>query len=55
MRKIMLIFMDESPLMSPRGGGGGERAIMKFNKTHSGIRIAKTGQSSLANWTLRFC
>jgi hypothetical protein len=54
MRKIMLIFMDESPLMSPRGGGG-ERAIMKFNKTHSGIRIAKTGQSSLANWTLRFC
>jgi hypothetical protein len=43
----------KSPLMSPIGGG--EYAILKFNKAYSGIRTVKTGQSSLANWTLRFC
>jgi hypothetical protein len=29
--------------------------IMKFNKTHSGIRAAKIGQYGLANQTLQFC
>jgi hypothetical protein len=28
--------------------------ILKFNKTRSGIRTAKTGQTGLANQTLRF-
>jgi hypothetical protein len=37
------------------GGGGGEYVILKFNKTHSGIRIIKIGQSGLANQTLWFC
>jgi hypothetical protein len=31
--------------MSPRGGGG-ELAIMKFIKTHSGIKTVKTGHSN---------
>jgi hypothetical protein len=38
----------ESLVMSPRGGN---EAILKFIKTHSGIRTDKTGQSGLANRT----
>jgi hypothetical protein len=44
----------ESILMSPRGGRG-EQVILKFNKTHIGIRTIKTGQSDLVNRTFRFC
>jgi hypothetical protein len=36
--RVGLLMNTESPLMSPRGGRGGE-----FNKTYSGIRTAKTG------------
>jgi hypothetical protein len=43
---------NESPLMSHRGG---EEEILKFSKTHNGIRTAKTGHSGLGNRTLRFC
>jgi hypothetical protein len=43
-------YFSKSPLMSPRGGG--EYAILKFNKTYSGIRTVKTGQSGLANQTV---
>jgi hypothetical protein len=39
----------------PLEGGGGEYAILKFNKTCSGIRTVKTEQSGLANRTVQFC
>jgi hypothetical protein len=50
-RESLLKYL-ESPLLSPRGG---EYEILKFNKTHSGIRTAKIKRSGLTNWTLQFC